>query len=106
DELEVHVHPRAADVAEQPAVSIDPIEIRVDLEPDGCAKGHEPDERTSRRAGVALTRAELRRVDLQQADATTVPQRQRVAVVDGCDDLAARGARSRGRAAERHGDRE
>lgn len=64
---------------------------------DPAADGREVQERGPGGPRVALARPQFRRVDLQQAYALAVRQREGVAVVDRRDDRAHRRARARPR---------
>ena len=72
DELEVDVLAVAVDVPQQPAVAVDTVEARIDLENDARADGHQAQQRRPRRPREALAGAQLRRVDLQQPHASAV----------------------------------
>jgi hypothetical protein len=85
DEHNVHIPPAPTHVTKQPAIAIDFVQSRVRLEEHAAARRREAEKRCPRCPRVALARAELRSVDLHEADATAVPERQCVSVVDGCD---------------------
>ena len=88
DELEVHELPVATHVPEQPAEAVDVVEARIALELDPRSRRDERGELEQGLASVALAVAELRRVDLDEADATAVEEEERVAVPGGRDDDA------------------
>jgi len=89
DEIQIHVRSAAADVTEETSVAINPVESDIDFEHDAAAGRREVEEGRSRRPRVALAAAELRRVDLDEADAAPVAERKRVPVVHGGDDACA-----------------
>jgi hypothetical protein len=97
------------DVPQEPPVAIDPIERRVGLKRDVTTNWHQADERRPGRTRVALARSKLGCVDLEQANALSAPERQRVAVVHRGDNPGSE-RRTRGgltnasTADERHGD--
>jgi hypothetical protein len=85
DQLDVYVHAGPHDVAKLAAVAVDAIQARVDHETHRAPDRHQPKQRGVGGARVALARSELRRVHLQEPDASSVSERERVAVVDRRD---------------------
>jgi hypothetical protein len=88
DELDVHVCLARGDVAQQPSVAVDVVEAGVALELDSRAPWHQPPQLRECGARVALVLAELRRVDLDEPDAFSASQIERVSVPDAGDNCA------------------
>lgn len=61
-----------------PPIAIDCVERGVGFEHDAAARQREVEERDPCRPRVALAVAELRRVDLDEADAPHIAERKRV----------------------------
>jgi hypothetical protein len=74
DQLNVHVHAVSHDVAKLAAVTIHAIQARVDHKTHRAADRHKPKQRGAGAARVALARSELRRVHLQEPDASSVAE--------------------------------
>ena len=87
-ELHVHVRPLDLHVPEEPAVSVDIVEPRVVDELDVRAPRRQPLQLVLRLPRVALALAELGCVDLDEPNARTASDVERVAVADPRDDGA------------------
>ena len=87
-ELHVHVRPLDLHVPEEPAVSVDIVEPRVVDELDVRAPRRQPLQLVLRLPRVALALAELGCVDLDEPNARSAPDVERVAVADPRDDGA------------------
>lgn len=84
DELQIHVRLAGLDVAKQPSVLVPVVERGVAGEVDGCAVGKQVAQREAGCRSVALAE-ELWRVDLDEPDASSVGQLDRIAVRDERD---------------------
>jgi hypothetical protein len=70
------------DVAQQPPVAVDAVEPAIGLQPHLRPDAHEMGEHARRLVRVALALADLRRVDLEKADARPARELDRVPVDD------------------------
>jgi hypothetical protein len=92
-ELDVHVQAiaDAHDVSKEPSVVIYAIGHGLRVEPDGHPRREEALSRRGRLRAVALRpEVDLRGVDLDEPNALTVPQRDRVAIADVLDPIDGR----------------
>jgi hypothetical protein len=85
DELEIHVRSVSGRVSKKSPVTVGPVELRIGLKNDPLSDRREAEQRSPSRPRVALTRAELGRIDLQETDPSTIADSQRVTVINGRD---------------------